>query len=236
MRFVYAFVIVLVAFSCMVYELALAQTSSILLGNALVNYSVTICIYLAALGLGSLLFSRFQAAGHGRQLINTEIVLSYLGPTAPVLALLAEFGLRHVAEPGSGLYYGSLQAVIYSLVLVVGLLSGFELPILMSLGETHFRMRSGAVLGLDYAGTLLAVAIFPTLGLAVLGLFGTAALAGIGSWAGAAMTVAAMPRSQWSRGQVAALVPSFLLIILMLVFESKLRHFIAGSVYLAGAQ
>lgn len=233
MRLLYGGVIILVSFSCMVYELALAQTSSVLLGNALVNYSVTICIYLAALGVGSLLFGRFNAAGAGRLLLNTEIVLSYLGPLAPVIALLAEYALRNVVPPGSAAYYLTLKTTIYTLVGVVGILSGLELPIMISLGETNFKMQSGAVLGLDYAGTLLAIAIFPTLGFATLGLFGTAALAGVGSWVGAAITLKSLPRDQWGKRHLFLLAPSAILILAMLALGPQLLEFMSQSIYLA---
>lgn len=235
MRPVFAFIILLVAFSCMVYELALAQASSVLLGNALLNYSVTICLYLAGLGAGSLLYIRLKKFGDGPLLLNTEILLSYLGPLAPLLALVAELGLSRTFTPGTGAYHLSLQAVIYSLVTVVGVLSGLELPILISLGEERFRLKSGAVLGLDYGGTLAAVAVFPTVGLTVLGLFGTAALAGLGSWIGALLTLIALPKSRRRGLQFAALVPSLVLIAAIMIYESELTTFMARSIYLAGS-
>ncbi|MBX3020983.1 MAG: hypothetical protein KF799_04845 [Bdellovibrionales bacterium] len=234
MRALYAFVIVLVSFSCMVYELTLAQTSSLLLGNALVNYSVTICIYLAGLGVGSLLFMRYNSESAGPLLLNTEIVLSYLGPLAPILALLVEFSLRQVVMPGSLAYFFVLQSTMYVLVALVGILSGLELPIMISLGETRFRMQSGAVLGLDYLGTLVAIAAFPTVGLGMLGLFGTAALAGVGSWGGAVMTWLALPPAQRHRWQLVLLAPSLALVMAMLAFGPELREFMSQSIYLAG--
>lgn len=232
MRSIFYTLIVCVSFSCMLYELVLAQTSSLLLGNALINYSVTICIYLAALGVGSLLFKYLKRLNSS--LLITELVLSYLGTLAPIAAILADYGFRQALDVGGANYHLANQAFVYGLIALVGILSGLELPILISLGESLFELRSGTTLGLDYLGTLMAVCIFPTIGMQGLGLFGTAALAGLGSWVGAALTLYSLPKKDWSNWHIVLLIPSLVIVLVLLGFEHSIREFISSSIYLAG--
>ena len=75
----------LVAYCSIVYELLMAQTLSVLMGNTVMRYSITIGIYLASLGLGAMLCERGHEKDTSRRLVRVEIWLKGRRPRkAPI--------------------------------------------------------------------------------------------------------------------------------------------------------
>ena len=180
------FVLTLTLAACSIlYELVLAQTLGALLGNTLLRYNVTIGLYLAALGAGALLSSRAPKQDPAATLARIEWPLSLLGGAGPFLFFLWDAAVFRACRAAGVAFRGPLyQSAIYgfdhAVIVAVGVLSGFELPLLMRLAEEHRPDDGGVtVLAVDYAGTLLGAACFPLLLFPRLGLLGTAAAAGL---------------------------------------------------------
>jgi spermidine synthase len=174
---VYATALVLAACS-LLYELLIAQTLATLAANTVVWYSVTIGLYLAAMGLGALLHERYAAGNLWARLFRVELLLSAVGALAvPVLhfshtcAVLLD--LNDFTLAGNVLFFGSA----FVLIAIIGMLTGFELPLLIDLGNTASSEKrvTNRVLAFDYMGSLLGglafpLVLMPYLGLIVIGL------------------------------------------------------------------
>jgi len=159
-------VTLVVATCSILYELLLAQTLSALLGNTVLRYSITIGCYLGALGVGALLCDR-RTGDAGWRLTRIELGLSVLGGVAvPLLYLLdmvQRFVYLHVA---SGSWWETIAPALFLLVshgviVAIGLLSGFEVPLLLHLGERFRPQSANRVLGVDYLGALVGSVVFP---------------------------------------------------------------------------
>ena len=185
------------------YEFVLSHLLAALLGGMLLRYTTTVALYIAALGGGAYLVDKVffrgrpqdqDGASNGtpngipnrtsngtpngavaskasaQQLVGAlwrvELMLSLAGAVAPALALLS------AGAPGF-----ISQWVCYMLVCGVGVLSGFELPLLMRLGELQRKGHGLKVLSFDFMGTCVGCVMFPLLLLPYLGVFYTAALA-----------------------------------------------------------
>ncbi len=172
-KFVILLTSIFLGYTCLVYELALAQTLSLLMGQTNIRYPITIGLYTASLGLGSLCFDSFtrKFTGTVRKLIWLEWFLSVLG----IFSFLLVFGVEIVARKYWPNYYletSYLREILaYLLVLGIGVLCGAELPLLMKLWEEHGLGSSQKLLTFDYLGTLLAAVLFPLLLLPHLSLF-----------------------------------------------------------------
>ena len=154
----------LVAVAGMIYELIAATLSSYLLGDSVLQFSLVIGVFLAAMGLGAGL-SRFVA----RPLpgfVWAQILLGLIGGfLAPVLYF-------------SYSMTGAVELPLYAMLIVIGVLSGMEIPLIAralgEIGASEFRFEN--VLSFDYVGALVASVAFPLLILPHLGLM-TASLA-----------------------------------------------------------
>jgi spermidine synthase len=183
-RSVLGAVTLVVAFCSMVYELLLAQTLSATMGNTNFRYNLTIGLYLASLGLGAFLFGRRKPGDDTKLLVDVELMLSLVGSTAPILVLAVDAGAHALSDllgvsfvaPGVQL---AVHLANHGLIVVIGLLSGYELPLLMAIGAASEDSSGHGVLVTDYAGTLLAALAFPLVLLPALGVFGVAAVAGL---------------------------------------------------------
>ena len=164
------------SFSCMVYELVLAQILSATLGNTMLRYGTTIGLYLASMGTGSLFLSKFKdTEALEKKLFNVEMILSWLGLISPFFMILSD---RFTRADSLNIPY--LNFIVgYVLVIIIGLATGAELPILMALAEKNKKSANILVLVFDYVGTLLASLLFPLLLLPTIGVIYTSFLASL---------------------------------------------------------
>lgn len=182
-------VCVAVALCSILYELLLAQTLSTTMGNTKLRYNITIGLYIASMGVGALLFDRilrvFQAKENkGLFFIRLEIILSCVGLISPVLVLLFDWFVRHVCQDLSASYLAFIpQSSIFLfnhfLIVIIGLLSGLELPLLMELADESHEGSQGKALVFDYLGTLLGAVCFPILMVPYIPLFTMALVVGL---------------------------------------------------------
>ena len=73
-------------------------------------------------------------------------------------------------------HYLVLSMLLHLLIIIIGVLSGFELPLLMDIGKSKRDGLSTIVLGVDYIGTLVAAILFPLLLVPLFSIFGIASI------------------------------------------------------------
>jgi spermidine synthase len=156
----YALIFVL-AFCSIVYELLLGQTLSAFFGNTVLRYSVTIGLYMASMGLGALYLQWRRARSSVLRLQVVEILLTVCGGGSVVGIFLLD---------GAGLPTLPLSIWAHFLIIVIGVLTGMEIPLLIEIRNRDRRSSETSVLGVDYigafAGTLVfAFYFYPTFGL-----------------------------------------------------------------------
>lgn len=143
-----------------VYELLISTTSSYFMGDSIKQFSITIGLYMAAMGLGSYL-SRLLTKRLLLRFIQVEIILGLLGGLA--------VPLLYIAYAYTDIYYPIMLVLIIS----IGTLTGLEVPLLTRLLEDYdeLKVNLSNVLALDYFGALLATLLFPFLILPFMGTF-----------------------------------------------------------------
>ena len=176
----------IVAFCSIIYELVMAQTLSVLLGNTVLQYSITIGVYLAALGIGSIL-CREETSGRVDRLLRIELWLSLVGGLSVIFENLWDVFFKYFdrnvlffdSGTGATILWTVYLLLAYGVIAAIGILSGFELPLLISLRKSEKENTVNKVLGVDYFGSLLGAVCFPLLLWPLMGLFGTAFLTGL---------------------------------------------------------
>ena len=153
----------------LVYELIAAATSTYLLGDSITQFSVVIGVYLASMGLGSYL-SKYISGAIVVRFVDIELMIAVLGGFSAALMFLS-FAWAH---PG-------FRVVLYSLVVLVGVLVGIEIPLVMRILKERlgFKDLVAQVLTFDYLGALGVSIAFPLLLAPRLGLIRTAFLFGL---------------------------------------------------------
>ena len=151
-----------------VYQLLIGSTSAYFLGDSVTQFSVTIGVFLASMGLGSWL-SRAVVDRLLERFIAFEMWLAAVGGgSVPVLYF-------------AYLYSGHFRYAMILLIVAVGTLVGLELPLLTRMLQHYGGLRTvlSNVLSIDYLGSLLAALLFPYLLLPLLGAFNTSLVAGM---------------------------------------------------------
>lgn len=180
--------ILIVALCGIAYELVISSVSSYLLGNSVYQFSMTIGFFMFAMGVGSFL-TRLLGDDMIRNFISIEIMLSLVGGVCSLLLM--------IVFPQARVLY---EAVMYSLILIIGALVGMEIPILTSIlaQKQNIRDSISNVMSFDYLGALVGAVAFPLFLLPHLGLI----------------------RSSFAIG----LINSFIALINIIMFRKYLRH------------
>jgi spermidine synthase len=163
-------IIVLAGLCSLMYELLISTTSSYLLGDSVKQFSLTIGVYMAAMGIGSFL-SQYIKRDLLSWFVYIEILLGLVGGISVPL-MYYSFNFLSLEE---------FQVLMLILTLIIGIFTGLEIPILVRFLKGYFPLKENIayVLGLDYIGALFATLLFPFLLLPFLGTFKTALLFGI---------------------------------------------------------
>lgn len=153
-----------------IYELLISTTSSYFLGDSIKQFSITIGIYLAAMGLGSYL-SRLIGGRLILRFIEVEVLLSVIGGSSVPL-------LYYVFANST---YGNFYFCMILMVSLIGLLTGLEVPLLSRILTRHYPLKINLsnVLSLDYIGGLLATLLFPFVLLPWLGVYHSSLVFGL---------------------------------------------------------
>jgi spermidine synthase len=155
----------IVAFCSILYEFLLAQSLSSVLGNTIFRYNVTIGLYVASMGFGALYFSKKVYHNPFELFIKVEFWLALIGFLSSFLVLIADSVIFNLSNYFSLHFHSAILQVplnifLHLLIIAIGFLSGFELPLLMSF-ENQFSKTNGLkVLAFDYLGTMLGILLF----------------------------------------------------------------------------
>jgi len=153
-----------------IYELLISTTSSYFLGDSIRQFSLTIGFYMAAMGIGSFL-SRLFKTKLLQKFIGVEILLGLIGgASVPILYFVYAFVD----------YTGFMYYTLF-LVVIIGILTGLEVPLLMRVMEEYdpLEINLSNVLSMDYLGALLATLLFPFILLPLFGTFQTSVFFGL---------------------------------------------------------
>lgn len=157
----------LVGACTLIYELLIGSVSSYLLGDSITQFSLTMGLSMAAMGVGTYV-SRLIHSHELRWFIAIEIALGLAGGLC-VPALFLAYGVPHL-----------FSVAMVSALGIIGVLIGIEIPLLTRLlgRSTALKANISNVLSLDYLGALAATLCFPFFLLPHLGLIRSGILAG----------------------------------------------------------
>ncbi|RMG19160.1 MAG: polyamine aminopropyltransferase, partial [Deltaproteobacteria bacterium] len=145
--------VLVAAISGIVYELLLGTTASFLLGDSVLEWSLTIGCFLAAMGLGSWL-TRYVRGDLLPTLIAIEAGVAVVGGFS-ALSLFAVFAWLP----------GAFRSLFYLTVGAIGIAVGLEIPLLTRALKRFGALRTvlSSVFAVDYGGALLASLLYPLL-------------------------------------------------------------------------
>ncbi len=155
-----------VALCSIVYELVFSQVLTVVFGSTVLRYSITIGLFLFSLGLGSFLYDKKL-----RTLKSSTSTFFYIEILLAISGFLGSFGiLLASATLGEHLPHIVLVIISYIPVVIIGILSGIEIPILTQLSDGRFAK----ILSIDYFGSLCgtvvyALFLYPHVGLVATG-------------------------------------------------------------------
>lgn len=160
--------ILIIAVCGIVYELIIGAVSSYLWGDSVFYFSVTIGLYMSAMGLGAFV-SKFIKKSLFDVFVFSEILIGGVGGCSALFL----FWTHTVGD----WYEVSMVAV----TLLIGALVGIEIPLLIRIMEQQENLRRNLahVLTYDYIGGLFGALLFPLFFLPVLGLIKTALVLGV---------------------------------------------------------
>ncbi|SFK64051.1 spermidine synthase [Halogranum rubrum] len=114
-----------VSFCSFAYEFVYSELLTVMYGGTVTQYVITVGLYFFSLGIGAALSDDLNADDHGENFFRTEVLLAAVAPAGFLLIV----GLNSVripqAVPAELLWVAARLPVV-----VVGFLSGFELPLL----------------------------------------------------------------------------------------------------------
>lgn len=201
---------VFVVASCgLAYELIMAALASYLLGDSILQFSSIIGVYMFAMGIGAHLTRYISDRDALSRFIDIEILVGIVGGVSALL-LFVLFGFS--AAP--------FRSVLYGLVLIIGIITGMELPLVMrvlNLREVEFKEVVSRVLTFDYLGALAVSLLFPLILAPKLGMARSALLFGILNTAVALLT-ARLFKQELPRYQRLRMRGNIVLLVLLLFF------------------
>lgn len=161
----------ILAFCSIVYELLMAQTLTVLTGDSVLRYSTTIGLYLASMGIGAFICSGKLMARPVKTLLTVEILLSIVGGAAVLLLHFthAIYSYLLMGDQSEFIRLTFFFTVSYGIIAIIGVLTGFELPLLIHIREEEQEKTANLVLGVDYLGSLAGAILFPLILLPHLG-------------------------------------------------------------------
>lgn len=204
------------------YELIISAVSSYLVGDSTLQYSVTIGLYMSAMGLGSFI-SKYMKKDLFNWFVIVEIGVGVMGGASSLILFLAN------------LYLEQYQLVMYLEIIIIGTFAGVEIPLLTRIIENdaeNLRITISSIFSFDYIGGLIGSIAFPLLLLPHLGYFSTAFLMGSMNILAAILIV--FKYSDRIKKAVVFRISTIVLFILMMfgaVFSENISDFIEGGLY-----
>ena len=208
----------ILAYCSMAYELVMAQSLSAFLGNTVFRYSTTVGLYLASLGIGAFLCKERVLKEAVCSLVKIEILLSILGGFC-----LVYLHLFHILfSSGSPFFLFS-----HALIIAIGILSGFEIPLLLEIKRVQHGGAMNPVLGVNYFGALTGAVVFPIFLLPTIGVLLTAFISGLLNAVGGLLLLVGKPRKKYVSYYLINFILLTALVVCILISRSIESYFIA---------
>ena len=107
----------LISICSIIYELIISSISSYLQGDSITQFSITIGLYMSAMGIGSYL-SKYIKEDLFNKFIFIEMSVGILGGFSSLILFL------------SNIYTNIYDLIMYLLIILIGIFVGLEIPIL----------------------------------------------------------------------------------------------------------
>lgn len=134
------------------YEYTLSKIASDLLGNSVQQWATMIATMLFAMGLGAEVQKHTPANVLADRLITTQVMLAVLGGFGPLIMI-----------HGFALLPQLYIIIQYALAFGVGMLIGYEIPLMMRINEEDapdMRINLAQILKMDYIGALVGALLW----------------------------------------------------------------------------
>ncbi|WLD94769.1 polyamine aminopropyltransferase [Alkalihalobacillus sp. AL-G] len=154
-----------------IFEVLFGALGSYILGDGVKQYTLTISLFLTGMGIGSFLSERVM-----KKLIQAFIIIEFAVAFIGGFSAFLLFGVTAYLGSGSDAIF------LYATILVIGTLTGLELPILIRKANeigVQINKSTARVLFSDYAGGLIGGLLFLFLFRPQFGLVKTAFLVAI---------------------------------------------------------
>ncbi len=151
-----------------IYEVLISSVSSYLVGDSIKQFSITIGIYMCAMGIGSYI-SKYIKSNLFDWFVFIEIGVGFIGGFSAIVLFL------------SNIYLESYALIMYFEITIIGTFVGLEIPLLTRIIEensNNLRITLSSIFCFDYIGGLIGSIAFPLIILPNLGYFTTAFLIG----------------------------------------------------------
>ena len=158
----------LISICSIIYELIISSISSYLQGDSIFQFSITIGLYMSAMGIGSYL-SKYIKNDLFNKFIFIEISIGVLGGFSSLILFLAN------------IYTQIYVLIMYLLIILIGVFVGLEIPILTRIienNESNVRENLAHIFTFDYIGGLIGSIAFPLLLFPQVGFITTSFLVG----------------------------------------------------------
>ncbi|SHN37461.1 polyamine aminopropyltransferase [Actinacidiphila paucisporea] len=212
----------------LVYELELVALASYLVGDSVTQASVILSVMVFAMGCGSLLAKRLRGRA-AAAFAAVETGLALVG------------GLSVMVLYGFFAWFGQATAAMVGCAFAIGVLTGAEVPLLMTLVQRIRQQDAGGAVAdlfaADYVGALVGGLAFPFLLLPHFGQLTGALATGVVNAAAGGATVLWLFRGDLSRRARGWLLVANVLVLAVLAgagaaagpFERAARHAVYGG-------
>ena len=210
--------VLLSAAAAISYEIIGGSILTVLLGSSIYYFSLTIGVFLAALGIGGWLSSKLEIGleeksaliASGLALFGGGSAFVIFGGYVLVFETLRGINFNNVFGFLAGISFGQLFFSFFALAFIfgIGVLAGLLLPLFSRIvaARTPLKDALGRVFFWDYAGALFVSVLLPILFFPALGLIKTSFLMGLISALAVLALVVFMRREKIRIGSVLLLV------------------------------
>ena len=152
MTFLFGFCMFSTGASGLVNEYVLATMTTYILGNSIEQFSIIIALMMLMMGLSGLVQEKMSDEGLIGKFMAVEIAMAILGSFAPI-ATYAAFG--YLSE--------HFILIHYVLVMAIGFLIGFEIPLVMRIIDQYgvgIKHNLRTVYAMDYIGAFVGAVVW----------------------------------------------------------------------------
>jgi len=212
----------LIAICSIIYELMISSISSYLQGDSITQFSITIGLYMSAMGVGSYI-SKWIKENLFDKFVLIEVSVGVLGGFSSLILFLAN------------IYTNIYWLIMYLLIVLIGILVGLEIPILTRIiekNESDVRKNLANIFTFDYIGGLIGSVLFPTILFPKLGFITTSLLVGSMNLA-VALLIIFRYKNNVEKYKVIKWIAwiSFIIIIIFLITGGMIAEKIEGGLY-----